>query len=84
MLHACTVEDLCLIGMGSVILDGSVIQSGAQVGAGSLVPPNKILEGGYLWLGRPVKQVRVLSAKEKAFFTYSAKNYVELKNRHTK
>jgi carbonic anhydrase/acetyltransferase-like protein (isoleucine patch superfamily) len=83
VLHACMVEDLCLIGMGSVILDGSVIRSGAQVGAGSLVPPNKILEGGYLWLGSPVKKVRELSEKEKAFFTYSAKHYVALKNRYT-
>lgn len=82
VLHACTVEDLCLIGMGSVVLDGSVIKSGAQVGAGSLVPPNKILEGGYLWLGSPVKRVRELSDKEKDFLQYSAKHYVKLKDRH--
>ena len=83
VLHACTVEDLCLIGMGSVVLDGSVIQSGAQVGAGSLVPPNKVLEGGYLWLGSPVKKVRELTEKEKAFLSYSADHYVRLKNRHS-
>ena len=57
VLHACTVEDRCLIGMGSVVLDGSVIQAGAMVGAGSLVPPNKVLEGGYMWLGSPVKKI---------------------------
>lgn len=84
VLHACTVEDLCLIGMGSVLLDGSVVQSGAQVGAGSLVPPNKVLEGGYLWLGSPVKKIRELTDKEKAFFAYSSRHYVDLKNRHTK
>lgn len=81
-LHACTVENLCLIGMGSVVLDGSVVRSGAQIGAGSLVPPNKVLEGGYLWLGSPVKKVRELSDKEKAFLCYSANHYVELKDRH--
>ncbi len=84
VLHACTVEDLCLIGMGSVLLDGSVVQSGAQVGAGSLVPPNKVLEGGYLWLGSPVKKVRELTDKEKAFLGYSASQYVKLKARHMK
>ena len=84
VLHACTVEDLCLIGMGSVVLDGSVVQSGAMVGAGSLVPPNKVLEGGYMWLGSPVKRVRELSDKEKAFLKYSAQQYVKLKNRHSK
>ena len=82
ILHACTVEDLCLIGMGSVVLDGAVVQSGAMVGAGSLVPPNKVLEGGYMWLGSPVKRVRELSEKEKSFLKYSAQQYVKLKNSH--
>jgi carbonic anhydrase/acetyltransferase-like protein (isoleucine patch superfamily) len=83
VLHACTVEDLCLIGMGSVVLDGSVVKSGAMVGAGSLVPPNKVLEGGFMWLGSPVKKARELTEKEKSFLTYSAQHYVDLKNRHS-
>jgi len=83
VLHACTVEDLCLIGMGSVVLDGAVVRSGAMVGAGSLVPPNKELEGGYMWLGSPVKRVRELTDKEKSFLAYSAQHYVKLKNRHS-
>lgn len=82
VLHACTIEDECLIGMGAVVLDGAMVRRGAMVGAGSLVPPNKVLDGGYLWLGSPVKRARELSEKEKAFFKYSAKHYVELKNRH--
>ena len=82
VLHACTVEDLCLIGMGSVILDGAVIESGVMVGAGSLVPPNKVLDSGFLWLGSPVKQIRKLNEKEKSFLNYSAEHYVELKNHH--
>jgi carbonic anhydrase/acetyltransferase-like protein (isoleucine patch superfamily) len=82
VLHACTVESLCLIGMGSVVLDGAVVQSGAMVGAGSLVPPNKTLEGGYMWLGSPVKRARELTDKEKSFLEYSAQQYVKLKNRH--
>jgi len=84
VLHACTIEDLCLIGMGSVVLDGCVVQSGAMVGAGSLVPPNKVLDSGYMWLGSPVKKVRELTDKEKAFLDYSSRHYVDLKNRHFK
>ena len=82
VLHACTIENECLIGMGAVVLDGAIVQSGAMVGAGSLVPPGKTLEGGYLWLGSPVKRMRELSDKEKSFFKYSARHYVELKKRH--
>ena len=82
VVHACTVEDLCLVGMGSVILDGAVIKAGAILGAGSLVSPGKVLEGGYLWLGSPVKRVRELTDREKAFLAYSSAHYVDLKNRH--
>ncbi len=84
VVHACTVEDLCLIGMGAVLLDGAVVESEVMVGAGSLVPPNKVLESGYLWLGSPVKKARPLSGREKDFLRYSAKHYVALKNRHMK
>ena len=82
VVHACTVEDLCLIGMGSVLLDGAVIRSGVIIGAGSLVPPGKKLESGYLWLGSPVKKARELKDAERAFLEYSASHYVDLKNRH--
>ena len=82
VLHACTIEDLCLIGMGSVVLDGAVVRKGAMIGAGSLVPPNKDLEGGYLYVGSPVKRVRALSEKERRFLVYSAEHYARLKDRH--
>lgn len=80
ILHGCTVEDLCLIGMGSVVLDGAIIRSKVLLGAGSLVPEGKDLEGGYLWLGRPAKKVRELSEDELRWFEYSASHYVKLKN----
>ena len=82
VVHACTVEDLCLVGMGSVLLDGAIVRSGVIIGAGSLVPPDKELEGGYLWLGSPVKRARELTERERAFLVYSASHYVDLKNRH--
>jgi carbonic anhydrase/acetyltransferase-like protein (isoleucine patch superfamily) len=52
------------------------------LGAGSLVPPGKILKSGYMYVGRPAKQVRPLTEKEIRFFSYSAGNYVKLKNEH--
>jgi len=78
ILHACTVEDECLIGMGSIILDRAVIQKHVLLGAGSLVPEGKVLESGYLYLGRPAKRVRELTAEEIAYFNYSAQHYVQL------
>jgi len=82
MLHGCTVGSRVLIGMGSIVMDGAVIEDEVIVGAGSLVPPGKHLESGFLYVGSPVKQVRALTDKEKAFFTYSAANYVTLKDQH--
>lgn len=80
VLHACTIEDRCLIGMGSLILDGAVLQSGVLLGAGSMVTEGKVLEGGYLYLGRPAKRVRELTVDEITWLTYSAAHYVRLKN----
>lgn len=80
VLHGCIIEDECLIGMGAVILDNAHIKKHVLVGANSLVPPGKVLESGYLYVGSPVKQMRALTDQEKAFFKYSAAHYVKLKN----
>ena len=80
ILHGCTVEDMCLIGMGAIVLDGAVIRSHVLLGAGSLVGEGKEIEGGYLWLGRPAKRIRELTEEEMKWFAYSAKHYVKLKD----
>lgn len=82
VLHGCIIEDECLIGMGAVVLDNAVVQKHVLVGANSLVPPGKVLESGYLYVGSPVKQARPLTEKEIAFFKYSAQHYVKLKNEY--
>jgi carbonic anhydrase/acetyltransferase-like protein (isoleucine patch superfamily) len=64
--------------MGSIILDRAVVQKHVLLGAGSLVPEGKVLESGYLYLGRPAKQIRPLSDEEIAYFDYSARHYVAL------
>jgi carbonic anhydrase/acetyltransferase-like protein (isoleucine patch superfamily) len=82
ILHGCTVEDRCLIGMAATVMDGAVIHSGAIIGAGSLVPPGRELEGGFLWVGSPARRVRALRSGEEDFLRYSAAHYVDLKNRY--
>lgn len=80
ILHGCIIEDESLIGMGATVLDGAVIKKHVLVGANSLVPPNKVLESGYLYVGSPVRRARALTQEEKDFFKYSAAHYVKLKN----
>ena len=84
VLHGCEVQDECLIGMGAVVMDKAVVESGVMIGAGSLVPPGKTLASGYLYTGSPVRQARPLSRREKEYFAYSAAYYVELARRHRK
>jgi len=82
LLHGCTLGSRILVGMGSIVMDGAVIEDEVILGAGSLVPPGKVLESGFLYVGSPVKKARPLSDKERAFFSYTAGNYVKLKDQH--
>lgn len=82
VVHACTIGDYCLIGIGAIIMDDAVLEDYVMLGAGSLVPPGKRLVSGFLYVGSPAKQARPLSATEKEFLEYSAAHYVLLKNRH--
>ena len=81
-LHGCTIGNRVLVGMGSIVLDDAVVEDDVMIGAGSLVPPRKRLEGGYLYVGSPVRQVRRLTAEELAFLPYSAAHYVRVAERH--
>lgn len=82
MLHGCTLSSRILVGMGSTVMDGAVVEDDVIIGAGSLVPPGKVLESGFLYVGSPVKQARPLTDKERNFFSYTAGNYVKLKDQH--
>lgn len=81
-LHGCTLGNRILVGMGATVMDGAVIEDEVVLGAGSLVPPGKTLKSGYLYVGSPAKAVRPLSDQEKSYFTYTANNYVNLKNEY--
>jgi carbonic anhydrase/acetyltransferase-like protein (isoleucine patch superfamily) len=81
-IHACTILDRVLVGMGARILDGAHIESDVVIGAASLVPPKKVLQSGYLYLGSPVRRVRKLTQKELQHLSYSANHYVKLATKH--
>lgn len=78
IIHACTVESFCLIGMGSILLDGARIGTGSLVGAGALVTPGTNIPPGSLVIGSPAKVKRPLNDKEREQIRYGAAHYVEL------
>lgn len=82
VVHACTLEDTCLIGMHATVLDGAIVRRHAFVGAGALVPPGKVVGEGELWLGNPARRVRTLDDKAIEQLYYSAAHYVRLKDRY--
>ncbi|REL28750.1 gamma carbonic anhydrase family protein [Thalassotalea euphylliae] len=84
MLHGCQLGNRILVGMGAIIMDGAVVQDDVFIGAGTLVPPNKTLESGYLYVGNPMKKARPLTEAEIVFLKQSAINYVELKDDYLK
>ena len=82
VLHGCEIHDHCLVGIGSRVMDRVVLEPRTMLGAGSLVPPGRVLSGGYLWHGVPVKRIRRLTAVELEYLEYTAQHYVELAEGH--
>jgi len=82
ILHGCRIGDECLVGMGSIVMDDAVIEDRVMLGAGSLVSPGKVLESGYLYIGRPAVRQRALTDQEIAYLRYSAEHYVRVKNNY--
>ncbi|MDP2433269.1 MAG: gamma carbonic anhydrase family protein [Pseudomonadota bacterium] len=78
ILHGCVIGDECLIGMGSLVMDKAVLQPRVLLAAGSLVPEGRVLESGWLYLGRPARAVRRLTPEELDYFAYQAGNYARL------
>ena len=80
MLHGCTIEDRCLIGMSATVMDGVIVGKESIVGAGALVTPNKKIQPRTLWTGSPAKYKRDLTDKELKWLEESYKNYINYKN----
>ena len=82
VIHACTIEDHCLIGMHATVLDGAVVKKYGFVGAGSLIAPGKVVGERELWLGNPARLVRLLSDRQIEQLHYSADHYVRIKDHY--
>jgi carbonic anhydrase/acetyltransferase-like protein (isoleucine patch superfamily) len=82
ILHACTIDDACLIGMHATVLDGVRIGRHAMIGAGAVVTPGKTVGEGELWLGNPARCVRKLTEQQIEQLHYSAQHYVRLKDEY--
>ena len=82
LLHGCTVDDRCLIGMGAILMDGVHVGEECLVGAGSLLTPGTIVPPRSLVIGSPARVKRELTVDEIAFLDRSWRNYTELKLRY--
>jgi carbonic anhydrase/acetyltransferase-like protein (isoleucine patch superfamily) len=76
LIHACTLEDGCFVGMSATVMDLCVIESGAMLAAGALLPPRKRIPAGELWAGRPAKFLRKLGDADYENFKSSFQSYV--------
>jgi gamma-carbonic anhydrase len=79
LLHGCTIESRCLIGMGAIILNGAKIGAGSIIAAGTLVTEGAIVPPGSLFMGHPGKLRRALTAEDQASINNYAQRYVEYK-----
>jgi len=78
VIHACTLESGCFVGIRATVMDGAVVESGALVAAGALVTPGKRVKAGELWAGAPARKLRDLDAKAFAAYAAIAAHYVDL------
>ena len=80
VLHGCTIESRCLIGMGSIILNGAKIGAGSIIAAGTLVPERTIVAPGSLFMGQPGKLRRAITPEDLESIDRYAQRYVEYKD----
>jgi carbonic anhydrase/acetyltransferase-like protein (isoleucine patch superfamily) len=82
MIHACRIEDACLIGMQATVLDNAVVGAGSVIGAGAVVKPRMVIPPRSLVLGVPGKVVKTLTSAEEEFHRAHAAKYVRLKENY--
>lgn len=78
IVHGCEIQDQVLVGMGSIIMDNAVVESGTIIGAGAVVPENQILRSGYIYAGVPAKPLKKIDSENFDFYiARTAGNYIE-------
>src|SRR5438132_11181922 len=83
-LHGCVIEDRCLIGMGSVILNNARIGPGCIIAAGTVIPENTVVPPNTLWMGVPGKQRKALNDADQEGILRYARNYLGYKEQYKK
>ena len=84
IIHGCTIEDNCLIGMGSIIMDQANIGEGSLIGAGAIVPPNMVIPPKSLVVGLPAKVIRNVNKAETKEILDRAQHYIDLASEYKK
>jgi carbonic anhydrase/acetyltransferase-like protein (isoleucine patch superfamily) len=84
IIHACNIGDRVLVGMGSIIMDGTIVGADCLVAAGSLLPKGKSYETGSLIMGNPARVIRKLTEEEIAGLEGLAQKYVRVKDVYLK
>ncbi len=82
IVHACTLEDRCIVGAGATVMDGAVVGKDAVVAAGAVVTANKSVPSGQLWAGNPAKFLRELTAEERTYIQHAAEDTASLARAH--
>ncbi len=82
MLHGCVLHDHAFVGLGCIVMDGCTIGSDGMLAAGAMLTPGKTIGKGELWMGRPARKVRELSAEDIVANRRGAAHYVELAKAH--
>jgi len=80
ILHACTIGDRCLVGMGAIVMDGAVVEEDSLIAGGAVVTPGTRVPARTLWRGNPARYARDLDDREVAYQAYNAAHYVRLKD----
>jgi len=80
IVHGCTLQDRCIVGIGAIVLDGAVVESGAVIAAGAVVSPGKRVPSGEVWAGCPARKARDVRASDLDYIGYSVKTYCDLRD----
>ena len=75
IIHGCTLEDECLVGMGAIVMDNAVVQSHSIVAAGAVVLEGTVIESGFIYAGVPAKKVKKIEGDLLHVFERTADNY---------
>ena len=84
IIHGCTIEDNCLIGMGAIIMDEAIIEEGSMIAAGAIVTPKTIAPKNTLMVGIPAKPIRELTKDEYLEIIERAQHYIDFSGNYKK